>query len=243
MATIMLNRPDRMNAFNQTMLDEMQAAWKTVREDVEIRAVVLRAAEGRAFCTGVDVIEIFDTYRQEPFRELDPGQVLGPKSNLVWKPIVVAIHGMCAGGGFYFINEADIIICSDDAQFFDPHVSYGLVPACEPVGVSHRMPYGEIMRMILLGNDERIGAETALRINLVSEITTHDRLWERAHSLAAAIARKPATATQGAVKAMWESLDLPHTAAVRGAYKYIQVGNPVAELDRSQVARTKAEIR
>jgi len=241
-ATISLNRPEKLNSFNQQMLDEMRAAWTIIREDDEIRATVIQAVPGRAFCTGVDVVEEIDLYPDDPFRERDPGEVLGPKMNLVWKPVIAAVHGLCAAGAFYFINEADIIICSEDAQFFDPHVSFGLVPACEPVGLSHRMPYGEIMRMILMGNGERIGAETALRINLVSEVVKNDRLSDRAHELAALIASRTSTATQGAVRAMWESLDLPYSAAVRCSYKYTQVGRAL-RLDRSKVKKEPFSVR
>jgi len=241
-ATISLNRPERLNSFNQRMLDEMRAAWTIVREDDEIRATVVKAVPGRAFCTGVDVVTEIDLFPDDPFRERDPGEVIGPKMNLVWKPVVAAVHGLCAGGAFYFINEADIIICSQDAQFFDPHVSFGLVPACEPVGLSHRVPYGEIMRMILMGNGERIGAETALRINLVSEVVENERLSDRAHELAALIASRTSTATQGAVRAMWESLDLPYSAAVRCSYKYTQVGRTL-RLDRSKVKKEPFSVR
>lgn len=224
-ASITLNRPERMNSYSHEMCREMRNAWIAIREDDGVRAVVLKAAPGRAFCTGVDVFEPIDQTRNRPFDELDPGEMLGPKHNFVWKPVVTAVHGLCAGGAFYFLNESDIIICSEEAQFFDPHVSFGLVPACEPVGASRRMPYGDIMRMILLGNSERIGAETALRTGLVSEILSADRLWARADELAALIAQKPTNATQGAVRAMWESLDFPYTAAIRNAYKYTQIGN------------------
>jgi len=242
-ATISLNRPDRLNAFNQQMLDEMRTAWKIVREDDDISAAIVQAVPGRAFCTGVDVVAEIDLFPKAPFRERDPGESVGPKMNLVWKPVIAAVHGLCAGGAFYFINEADIIICSEDAQFFDPHVSFGLVPACEPVGASHRMPYGEIMRMILMGNGERIGAETALRINLVSEIVAGERLAERARELASLIASRPTTATQGAVRAMWESLDLPYSAALRGSYKYTQVGNPISRVDRSRATKEPFSVR
>jgi len=242
-ATISLNRPERLNSFNQQMLDDMRAAWTIIREDDEIRATVIQAVPGRAFCTGVDVVAEIDLFPNDPFRERDPGEAVGPKMNMVWKPVIAAVHGLCAGGAFYFINEADIIICSEDAQFFDPHVSFGMVPACEPIGLSHRMPYGEIMRMILMGNGERIGAETALRINLVSEIVENAKLADRAHELAALIASRPSTATQGAVRAMWESLDLPYSAALRCSYKYTQVGNPVSRLDRSTAKKEPFNVR
>ncbi|HEY6784849.1 MAG TPA: enoyl-CoA hydratase/isomerase family protein, partial [Gemmatimonadales bacterium] len=141
--------------------------------------------------------------------------------------------------------ESDIIICETGAQFFDPHVSFGLVPACEPVGASHRMPYGEIMRMILLGNDERIGAETALRMGLVSEVVQREQLVERAEELAGLIAAKPTSATQGAVRAMWESLDMPYSTAVKNSYKYTQIGNRAARLrmERGQFKKPTFNVR
>jgi len=236
-ATITLNRPDRMNAFHQRMLDEMARAWAIVRDDPSIRATVVRAAPGRAFCTGVDVVEQIDLFPQDPFRERTPGEAIGPKSNQVWKPVIAAVHGLCGGGGFYFINQADIIICSEDAEFFDPHVSFGLVPACEPIGAMHRMPFGEIMRMILMGNSERIVAQTAHRISLVSEVTSNDGLWERAHAIATGIAARHPTATQGAVKALWDALDIPYSAAFKGSYMYTQVGNPISTADRASVQK------
>ena len=100
---------------------------------------------------------------------------------------------MAAGGAFYWLNESDIIICSEEATFFDPHVTYGMTSALEPIGMTYHMPLHDVLRMVLLGNDERIGAGTALRIGLVSEIVTLDDLWPRAQELAATIAAKPRT--------------------------------------------------
>ncbi|NED61081.1 enoyl-CoA hydratase/isomerase family protein, partial [Streptomyces sp. SID10244] len=99
--------------------------------------------------------------------------------------------------------EADVVICSTEATFFDSHVTAGLVSALEPVGLMRRVGLGETLRMALMGNDERVGAQTALRIGLVSEITETADLWSRAHEIATAIAAKPPTATQGTVKAIW----------------------------------------
>ena len=78
---------------------------------------------------------------------------------------------MCAGGGQYFVNEGDIVICSDDAPFFDPHANGGIVSALEPIGMLHRgVPLGDVLRWALMGTEERITAETALRLGLVTEV-------------------------------------------------------------------------
>jgi enoyl-CoA hydratase/carnithine racemase len=168
---------------------------------------------------------------------VDPGEYLGPKQNRLWKPVVAAVHGMCAGGAFYWINESDIVICSEDATFFDPHVTYGMVAALEPIGLRQRVPLPEVLRMALLGNDERIGAATALRISLVTEVTPLEQLWTRAHDLAAKIAAKPTSAVQGTTKAIWESLDVGRNAALQMGLKYCLLGNPYGtkEVDRNAV--------
>jgi len=64
-------------------------------------------------------------------------------------------------GAFYWINEADVVICSADATFFDPHTTYGMLSALEPAGLARRIPLGEAMRIALFGLDERMGAERA----------------------------------------------------------------------------------
>jgi 3-isopropylmalate dehydratase small subunit len=246
-ATITINRPARMNTFTDLMCDEFAEAWRIVRETDSIHAVVLRAApECRAFSTGVDVSQGLEMLsHQNVWRQKDPGELLGPKHNDVWKPVVCAVHGLAAGGAFYWFNEADILICSEDAQFFDPHVTFGMVSALEPVGLARRIQLGEVLRFALLGNDERIGAATALRIGLVSEVTAKDALHARAHALAAIIAAKPTAATQGTVRAIWESLDMGRTTALKNAVRYWQVGNPLgqADIDRANMPKTEWKLR
>jgi enoyl-CoA hydratase/carnithine racemase len=247
-ATITINRPEAMNSFNRKMCEEFRDVWERIRIDNTVNAIVLRAAPGRAFCPGVDVrgggnVMMYD----DIFAQVDPGEYLGPKQNRLWKPVVTAVHGMCAGGAFYWLNESDIIICSEDAQFFDPHVTYGMVAALEPIGLSRRVPLQEVLRMTLLGNDERIGAETALRISLVTEVTRLEDLWTRAHELAAKIAAKPSAATQGSVRAIWESLDVGRNQALQMGLKYCQVGNAigVSQVDRNTImaAAKSFEVR
>ena len=239
-ATVTINRPDAMNAFTARMMREFHSVWAEIQANDEVHAVVLRGAPGRAFSTGADVKSaqtdpVVDFAR--PVEQRDPGEFLGPKSSNCWKPIVGAVHGLCCAGAFYWINECDIVIASDDAQFFDPHVSYGMVAAVEPIGLTYRIPYGEVMRMMLLGNDERIAAHTALRIGLVSEVVDgQEAMWLRAHALAAKIATKPTVATQGTVRAVWESQDLPRAAALIHGFRMPLLGNPIAQAQLDHVA-------
>lgn len=224
-ASITLDRPDAMNSFNQAMLEDFSRIWRTVKSDDDVHVVVLRGAGDRAFCTGVDVKERIDRH-PNVWSQTDPGEQLSPKLNKVWKPLVCAVHGMAAGGAFYWINEADIVICSDDATFFDPHVSYGMTAALEPIGLARRIPLGETLRIALLGLDERLSPERALQIGLVSEVLPRAELWSRADEIARLIAAKPPAAIQGTVRAIWDSLDATRTQALRTGLSYTQLGNP-----------------
>jgi enoyl-CoA hydratase/carnithine racemase len=229
-ATITLNRPGSLNAFNRTMCEEMVKAWRTVKLDDSVHAVVLRAAGSRAFSAGLDIKTPYGQ-PDNVWNHEDPGEALSPKWQKMWKPVVCAVQGMCTAGAFYFVNESDVVICSDDATFFDSHVSAGLVCALEPIGLMRRIGLGEALRIALMGNDERVEADTALRIGLVSEVVSPDLLWTRAHEIAAAIATKPPSATQGTVKAIWESLDKPYRAAMEQNLIYTRLGNSLGQAE------------
>ena len=225
-ATITLNRPEALNAFDRQMCEEMRGAWRRVKDDPAVNAVVLRAAGDRAFCAGLDIKKPYgqpdDVWNHE-----DPGELLSPKWQKVWKPVVCAVQGICTAGAFYLLNEADIIICSADATFFDSHVSKGMVSALEPVGLMRKIGLAQTLRIALTGNDERVTARTALQIGLVTEVVDRERLWPRAHEIASMIAEKPSAATQGTVRAIWESLDRPYRAAMEQGLIYTRLGNPL----------------
>jgi enoyl-CoA hydratase/carnithine racemase len=243
-ATITLHRPEVLNAFDREMCEEVRAAWRLVKDDPAVNAVVLRAEGDRAFCAGLDTKKSYgqpdDIWNHE-----DPGELLSPKWQKVWKPVVCAVQGICTAGAFYFVNEADIVICSTDATFFDSHVTYGLVSALEPVGLMRKVGLAQTLRIALSGNDERVTATTAMQIGLVTEVVERAALWGRAHEIAAGIAAKPSAATQGTVRAIWESLDRPYRAAMEQGLLYTRVGNPIgmAEVAEHPPARTEPRLR
>ncbi|WP_426573925.1 enoyl-CoA hydratase/isomerase family protein [Aquihabitans sp. McL0605] len=243
-ATITLNRPEVLNSFDRQMCEEVRTAWKLVKDDPEVHAVVLRAAGDRAFCAGLDTKKPYgqpdDIWNHE-----DPGELLSPKWQQVWKPVVCAVQGICTAGALYFVNESDIVICAPEATFFDSHVTFGMVSALEPVGLMRKVGLAHTLRMALSGNDERVSAETALQIGLVTEVVEREALWDRAHEIAAGIAAKPSAATQGTVRAIWESLDRPYRAAMEQGLLYTRVGNPIgmAEVAERPLPRTTPRIR
>lgn len=243
-ATITLNRPEVMNAFDQRMADEFAAVWRQVREDDGVNAIVLRAAGERAFCTGRDVEELAALADPERARHLNPEHPMwrmGPKLNGVWKPLVTAVHGLAGGGAYYWINESDIVIAADDAQFFDPHLSYGLVAGPELMGLVRRIPLAEAARILLMGLDERLSASRALQIGLVTEVVPRAQLWERARVVAAVVAAKPPAAVQSTVRAMWESLELGRVESLRSYPQWMLP--PGERVDRDTFVRPTPTIR
>ena len=243
-ATITLNRPERLNSFNETMAKELTRIWTQIRDDQAVHAVVLQANGERAFCTGIDISEGPWWLDQSIWNQMDPGASLGPRHHRVWKPVVAAINGMCAGGGMYFLNECDIVICSEDATFFDPHANGGIVSALEPIGMLQRgVPLGDVLRWALLGNEERIIATTALRIGLVTEIVANDTLRARARDIAGQIAARRPEAIQGTVRAIWEALDMHRSMALQNGLAYTHIGNPKPGEPRERQANRKPTFR
>jgi enoyl-CoA hydratase/carnithine racemase len=243
-ATITLNRPEVLNAFDRQMCEEVRAAWRLVKDDPLVHAVVLRAEGDRAFCAGLDTKKPYGQ-PEDIWNHEDPGELLSPKWQKVWKPVVCAVQGMCTAGAFYFLNEADIVICSADATFFDSHVTFGMVSALEPVGLMRRIGLAHTLRMALTGNGERVTAQTALHIGLVTEVVDRADLWARADELAVDIAAKPRAATEGTVRAIWESLDRPYRAAMEQGLIYTRLGNPLgmAEVAERPPAPTEPRLR
>src|SRR5947208_15402042 len=110
-----------------------------------------------------------------PFTFDDPGENIGPKTCDLWKPVIAAVNGMACGGAFYMLGEVEFIIAADHATFFDPHVTYGMTAAFEPIHMAGIPPFPEIMRLSLMGNYERLSARRAYEIGLVSEITPKEQ--------------------------------------------------------------------
>ncbi len=178
-AWVTLNRPDAFNAFDTTMQRELRELWFRLRSDDDVRCIVLTGAGDKAFCTGLDR-ESIGSIEDLPPGKLpgyhtpwdfdDPGKSVCPKTNELWKPVIAAVNGMACGGAFYILGEVDFIIAADHATFFDPHVTYGMPAAFEPIFLLHKMPFQEVMRLSLLGAHERMSAKRAHEIGFVSEV-------------------------------------------------------------------------
>jgi enoyl-CoA hydratase/carnithine racemase len=142
----------------------------------------------------------------------------------MWKPVVAAVNGMACGGAFYMLGESDIIVAAEHATFFDPHVTYGMCAAFEPIHMAGITPFGEIMRLSLMGNYERMSAQRAHQIGMVSEVVPAPELAARTRAVAAIIASQPRLAIEGTVRAIWSTRSMPQREAVRLGYAYVAMG-------------------
>src|SRR5690349_1114435 len=224
---------------------ELRDVWHDVRYDADVRCVILDA-EGKAFCTGIDRDESISEDNTDdmaagnhpgyptPWMYDDPGRDVGPKSRDCWKPVVAAVQGMACGGAFYLLGEVEFIIASEDATFFDPHVTYGMTAAFEPMQMLSKMPFQEIMRMSLLGVDERMTAERAREIGLVTEVVPRDELRERAAWAARVIADAPALAIQGTMRALWTALEVSRHQGIEVANLFTRIGSDAEAFKEGQ---------
>jgi enoyl-CoA hydratase/carnithine racemase len=244
-AVVTLNRPEAYNAFSPTMQEELKSTWRAFRSDDRVNAIVLTAAGDKSFCVGIDRNEAEFTNMagdsrlygtSNNFMYDDPGDDLGPKSCDLWKPVICAVNGMACGGAFYMLAESDIIIAADHATFIDPHVTYGMAAVYEPMKMLQYMPLGEVLRMTLLGNHERMSAATAHRIGLVSEVCPTDELMERARWVADAIASQPAVGVQASLRSIWAANDLGTKQALSIGPSLLTTGFDMTSMEEGNAA-------
>jgi enoyl-CoA hydratase len=210
------NRPERLNAMSSRMRDEFADAWLELDGDPQV-AVIVHTGEGRAFQTGVDVAEIAtDGVGMERYRDsLEHFDLhFTAWHQRVEKPVITAVNGICAGGGFHWIADADVVLAASDAEFFDPHVSIGQVVALEAIGLMRKMPVEAVMRMAFVGRYERLSAQRAYELGMLSQVVDPpERLREAAQALAETIAANPSEALRAVKRAVWAALETGLTDA------------------------------
>jgi enoyl-CoA hydratase len=225
------NRPDALNAMNAKMRDEFADAWLELDNDPRVR-VIVHTGNGKAFQVGADVKEVatdgvgMQRYEDEVLRF---GLHFTAWQQNVGKPVIAAVNGMCAGGGLHFVADADIVIASSNATFFDPHVSVGQVTAIEVIGLAKRIPFESVMRMALVGAHERMSAARAYELGMVSQVVDPpEKLRDEAQSLAEKIARNSPAALKATKKALQAAQEMGLTDACRlGSQHLISVwGHP-----------------
>lgn len=219
-AWLRFNRPEVLNAFNNKMAAELRSAWQELDADDSVR-VIVNTGNGRAFQTGVDVREVADSGgmggRVAKAEKVPEGEKKGgmtARHNDVLKPVIAAVNGVCAGAGFHFVVDADLVVCSRTAYFTDPHVSVGQVSAQEPIGLIGRIPLESILRLVLMGRHERWTAERAFQLGLVGEIFEPETFEDQVQALAEKMATNSPSTMMYSKRAIWEALDHGRTEAL-----------------------------
>ena len=196
-----INRPEKMNALSNELIEELSQFLDDVQNDEELRILVITGAGEKAFVAGADIQELVDRdallgrkvsrTRQEIFSRIENLPI----------PVMAAVNGYALGGGLELALACSIRICSEQAQFGAPEVKLGIIPGD---GGTQRLPrlvgLGRAMEMILTG--DFIDAREAYRIGLVNQVTSHDELMEKAMDLAKKIAKRPPLAVRYAKEAV-----------------------------------------
>lgn len=197
-SVLQLNRPEVLNAFNREMIAELSQAVEHARKDENVKAIVVTGAGDRAFSVGADLkggVFSPDMSPQEAVRMAKLGQNLMSKVNRCEKPIIAAVNGLALGGGCELAIACDLIVASENAEFGQPEVNLGLVPAW---GGSARLPrlIGVLNAkgLILLG--KRITVDQAQKLGLVYSVVSRESLKDTAVGLANELAYKNPTAVR-----------------------------------------------
>lgn len=199
--TITINRPEKLNALNLTVLNELEEVMKTVYEDNNIKAVIITGAGEKAFVAGADISE-FVALKD------DQGAVLAKRGQDIFfqiencpKPVVAAVNGFALGGGCELAMSCHFRLASTNAKFGQPEVNLGLIPG---YGGTQRLTMlvgkGKAMELMMTGN--MIGAEEAKNLGLVNYVELPENLIPMTKQILEVILSKSPVAISKVIKAV-----------------------------------------
>ena len=213
-ATVTLNRPGVINAFNIQMRDDLYYAIEAVRDDPEVRAVLIAGSGDRGFCAGADLTEFGTAPSQTVARQVRWERDLWGLFLRMEKPLVAALHGYVIGSGVEIACLCDLRIASEDSVFRMPETALGMVPAA---GGSQTLPQtiglGPAMRMLL--TNQVLDAQTALDLGLVHSVVDRESLTAAAFDVAERLAQVPPEAVAAIKHAVYQGMDGPLEAGLR----------------------------
>lgn len=206
-ATVRINRPDKMNALTLAMYDDLGRAFREIKDDDAVRAVVLGGAGDRAFCVGADLMQSIPALASDrmDISAWDPAHIKFPG---FYKPVISAIKGMCMGGGFEIMLATDIRVAARNAVFQLPEPKHGFVPAGGTlVRLVRQIGYAHAMEIMLTA--ERFSADDLHAKGVINRVVDADQVEPVAFELAAKIAALSPTAIQTIKEAALTLQDLP----------------------------------
>ncbi len=211
-ATLVINRPDKLNALDYATIDHLQRLLDQLEADPDIRAIILTGAGRRAFSAGADIADLARSINGGVERALRDivrrGQGLTRRIETFPKPIIVAVNGLAYGGGCEITEAAPLAIASHHATFAKPEITLGFPP---PFGGSQRLPrhVGRKRGLELILTGDPINAARAAELGIVNQVVPHERLLDAAADLAARIIRHAPSAVTACLAAVTRGINLP----------------------------------
>ncbi|MFI5135270.1 MAG: enoyl-CoA hydratase/isomerase family protein [Chitinophagales bacterium] len=180
--TITINRPDKLNALNREVINELDAVFDEVNSNDLIRGVIITGVGPKAFVAGADISE-FAGFNSKQAKEMsENGHRVLNKIEATSKPVIAAVNGFSLGGGCELAMACHMRIASENAKFGQPEINLGIIPG---YGGTQRMPQyiGKGKALELLLTAEMIGAQDALALGLVNHVTTQEELLPKCKSI------------------------------------------------------------
>lgn len=238
-ATLTINRPEKLNALNAVVRRELIGALDALREDEDVRVVVLTGAGEKAFAAGADVNEFADRTPIEQRKVMEGRRVFDTLAEFP-KPTIAMLNGYTLGGGCELALACDLRVAARSAKLGQPEIKLGILPGG---GATQRLPrlvgFGRAMRLILTG--ELIEAEEAERIGLVDEVVDDEGLHKRTMELAGSLASESPIALRLCKAAVRAALEMPLAAGLR--YERELFVTAFASEDRTEGVRAFLERR
>jgi enoyl-CoA hydratase len=239
-ATITVNRPERLNALSGATVDELRSTLLEFRHDDGVRAVIITGAGDKAFVAGADVAELCQQSPLGAKMTAQRGQHVFDLVEALGKPVIAAINGFALGGGCELAMACTLRIAADTARFGQPEINLGLIPG---YGGTQRLPRlvgrGRALELLLRGH--QIDAAEAYRIGLVDRIVARAELMPAALALAGELAEKPSVAARAILEAVQKGLQMPFAEAQ--AYEATLFGLVATTADMQEGTRAFLEKR
>jgi enoyl-CoA hydratase len=239
-ATITVNRPDKLNALNAATVDDLRRTMLDLRHDEHVRVIVITGMGGKAFVAGADIRELAALGPLEGKATAHRGQHVFDLIEHTGKPVIAAINGFALGGGCELALACTLRVAADTAKFGQPEVNLGLIPG---YGGTQRLPrlVGRSRALDLLLRGHTIDAQEALRIGLVDRVVPAADLVSAAHALATELAGKAPHAVRAILDAVGRGLGMPLADGL--AYEATLFGLVAATDDMREGTRAFLEKR
>jgi len=207
-AWITLNRPEVLNAQNDTLRTELIKAFEEARDDNELHMIVLTGAGDRAFSAGADISEFPSRVLMDVIKQRKGTKRASDLIREIPKPVIAMVNGLALGGGCELAMACDIIIAAENAQFGQPEISVGIIPGAGGTQILPRL-VGEKKAKELIFTGDFISAEEALRLGLVNKVVPREKLKEAVDELITKLKSKSPVILQFAKLAVNKSLETP----------------------------------